>query len=320
MRDTVNVHRARFALGLTLATVVGVSLTAADLKNVLTDYTVTAWTARDGLPPGNVWALAQDGAGYLWVGSDRGLFRFDGVRFIHWEAEAPRFGTTPVRSLLAGRDGTLWVGFGDAGGVSRIQDGVIRGFGEGDGLPGGAIMVLLEDAAGTLWAGGDAGLFSLSGDRWVKWQARTTAFPMSLSMPRTRIAEGVLRRHRERGLRAPGVGTRLQADRRLGRRGRARRRRRHAGFPAIVHRDGVGPGAGDRGPLSPIVRRGLVGTGIVNDWNTGFRAVGRMAVPFTGQDSGRGTGCCSMGEKISGWARSARGCGAYVHVRRRRGS
>src|ERR1043166_838201 len=57
-----------------------------DLKDVLTDYLVTSWSVRNGLPSNGVWALAQDPVGYLWVGTDGGLIRFDGVRFVTWDA------------------------------------------------------------------------------------------------------------------------------------------------------------------------------------------------------------------------------------------
>jgi len=59
---------------------------ATDLHNVLTDYVITSWNNKEGLPPGVVWALAQDADGYLWVGNDAGLFRFDGERFVAWNA------------------------------------------------------------------------------------------------------------------------------------------------------------------------------------------------------------------------------------------
>jgi ligand-binding sensor domain-containing protein len=59
---------------------------ATDLHNVLTDYVITSWNNKEGLPPGVVWALAQDADGYLWVGNDAGLFRFDGERFVSWNA------------------------------------------------------------------------------------------------------------------------------------------------------------------------------------------------------------------------------------------
>jgi hypothetical protein len=69
----------------------------------------TSWTARDG-EPGAVSALAQTVDGYLWLGTDIGLVRFDGVRF---EAFQPisglRLPVSRVTSLLALSDGSLWI-------------------------------------------------------------------------------------------------------------------------------------------------------------------------------------------------------------------
>ena len=98
---------------------------AVDLRNVLTDYTYTSWSRKDGLV-GPVWAIAQDGNGFLWVGTDTGLIRFDGVRFISWEGlggtALPRL---PIRSLFVSKAGALWIGFGAGGGLARIENRLV---------------------------------------------------------------------------------------------------------------------------------------------------------------------------------------------------
>jgi ligand-binding sensor domain-containing protein len=53
-------------------------------KDPLADYTLTTWNENDGLPAGRIRAIAQDADGYLWLGTDAGLVRFDGVRFDAW--------------------------------------------------------------------------------------------------------------------------------------------------------------------------------------------------------------------------------------------
>ena len=42
--------------------------------------------AADGVPIGPVYAIAQDAEGYLWLGTTRGVVRFDGARFTPWDA------------------------------------------------------------------------------------------------------------------------------------------------------------------------------------------------------------------------------------------
>ena len=65
---------------------------------------------------------------------------------------------TVVIALVGARDGSLWAGFADVEGVSRLRNGQVTNYGARDGLPEGMITVLLQDREGTLWAGGLGGL------------------------------------------------------------------------------------------------------------------------------------------------------------------
>ena len=58
---------------------------AVDLHNVLTGYALSSWTEGDGRSLGGVSAIVQDLSGYLWLGTNIGLVRFDGWRFTRWE-------------------------------------------------------------------------------------------------------------------------------------------------------------------------------------------------------------------------------------------
>src|SRR5438045_1536162 len=77
-------------------------------------YSVLSWTDGDGRPLGNVYAIAQTADGYLWIGSDSGLLRFDGARFTQWESlSTTSLPKVAVTALSASPDGTLWVGFAE---------------------------------------------------------------------------------------------------------------------------------------------------------------------------------------------------------------
>src|SRR5262245_59739394 len=77
----------------------------------LADYTLTTCNENDGLPAGRIRAIAQDADGYLWLGTDAGLVRFDGVRFDAWRSLGDaRLPVGAVTALLNTRDGALWVG------------------------------------------------------------------------------------------------------------------------------------------------------------------------------------------------------------------
>ncbi|HUR35611.1 MAG TPA: two-component regulator propeller domain-containing protein [Vicinamibacterales bacterium] len=156
------------ALVAALAWVLGpVPAGAVDLRNVLTDYTFTSWSRKDGLI-GPVWAIAQDANGFLWLGTDAALLRFDGVRFVSWEGlggqPLPRL---PIRALHVSPAGTLWVGFAGAGGLARIDNRSVTNYVGSEGLESmGAVTGFLEDKAGTIWVSSATGLYRLSGNRW----------------------------------------------------------------------------------------------------------------------------------------------------------
>lgn len=84
---------------------------ALDPHKSFEHYVRSSWSIADGLPQISALALAQGNDGYLWVGTQAGLARFDGVRFTTFTPESePAIPGLFVRSLLAGRDGRLWIG------------------------------------------------------------------------------------------------------------------------------------------------------------------------------------------------------------------
>ena len=118
--------------------------------------TFRSWQREQGLPQNSVQALTQTRDGYLWIGSDDGVVRFDGVRFVPFGLrEGLRSG--PVRTLFEDRHGTLWIGTADSG-LTRWQEGQFTTFTTRDGLPADAITALGEDKEGRLWVGTEAGL------------------------------------------------------------------------------------------------------------------------------------------------------------------
>lgn len=145
---------------------------AAETRELFDKYHLTTWGSTDGLTGSTVWALAQDAAGYLWLGTDVGLFRFDGVRFSRFSSFGPtQLTDAPIRALRVTRDGSLWVGFGSLKGASRVRAGQVVNFSEQDGMPPNDVTAIVEDSTGVIWAGGSAGLMRLSGQRWETWQA-----------------------------------------------------------------------------------------------------------------------------------------------------
>src|ERR1700722_16352741 len=84
---------------------------AVDPNRHISQYAHNAWTIQDGHLPGMVNAIAQTADGYLWIGTSAGLVRFDGIRFIPWDApgEPLAFSSSEITALLGARDGSIWI-------------------------------------------------------------------------------------------------------------------------------------------------------------------------------------------------------------------
>src|SRR6202035_3444030 len=74
----------------------------------LTQYTRTVWTQEHGLPQDTIRAITQTSDGYLWLGTDEGLARFDGYEFIIFNKDRGDLPSNSITALAAGGDGVLW--------------------------------------------------------------------------------------------------------------------------------------------------------------------------------------------------------------------
>jgi len=118
----------------------------------VSQYAHTSWRIRDGFTKGIIKAIAQTPDGYLWLGTEFGLLRFDGVRNVPWQPPPDQpLPDNFIWSLLAARDGTLWIG--TSKGLASWKDGKLARHAELDGL---IVQELLEDRDGSVWAGGAA--------------------------------------------------------------------------------------------------------------------------------------------------------------------
>ena len=117
------------------------------------NYVLNTWSIQDGLPQISALSLAQDRTGYIWVGTQSGLARFDGVRFTSYTPEdTPALAGIWIRSLLADADGRLWIGTYQ--GLAVLQDGQFRSVQATDPgrYPSLDIFALAHGAGGTLLA------------------------------------------------------------------------------------------------------------------------------------------------------------------------
>ena len=134
----------------TVSLLLGVTpVLALDPSLEVSQYAHNAWTIRDGFFKGNMYSIAQTPDGYLWLGTEFGLFRFDGVGSIPWQPPAGQhLPDNNIHRLLAARDGTLWIG--TFAGLAMWSGGKLTPRPE---LGGGVVTSLIEDREGTVWAG-----------------------------------------------------------------------------------------------------------------------------------------------------------------------
>jgi Phosphoinositide phospholipase C, Ca2+-dependent len=110
-----------------------------------------SWGEKEGYP-GKGEALAQTADGFLWLGSDNGLFRFDGV---HFERYVPRSGDKlsegPVRGLLALPDGSLWITHRLENKICVLRNGNVKCYGIADGVASNPTTIV-QDHERSMWA------------------------------------------------------------------------------------------------------------------------------------------------------------------------
>ncbi|MBV9764710.1 MAG: PAS domain-containing protein, partial [Acidobacteriaceae bacterium] len=137
-----------------VSTPAGASL---DPEKAITQYTQDVWNTDAGLPQNSVLSIAQTADGYLWLATEDGLARFDGVRFAVFDREnTPQLQSNDIRALLADRENNLWIGT-NGGGLTLFQDGKFTTFTTRDGLSNDAILSLYEDGDRAIWVGTDGG-------------------------------------------------------------------------------------------------------------------------------------------------------------------
>jgi ligand-binding sensor domain-containing protein len=194
--------RTRRWVAALLAAAAALPARAGPDRRLLSQCIRERWTYRDGLPHNVVHRLLASRSGYLWIGSQEGLVRFDGVRFeLFARPGAPGLAGNEITALAEGEGEVLWVG--TATGLSRLEGDAFREVdlgadvavvaladdGQGGvfvatsaagvrhvrgglpvvaepvaGLAGGRVAALLW-SGGALWVGGDRGLARLEGRR-----------------------------------------------------------------------------------------------------------------------------------------------------------
>ena len=170
MPGSLRTHIATIRLGALLI-VIAASGMALDPQSPTSDYIRTDFTVEDGLPSNVINAIVQTRNGFLWVGTDAGLVRFNGRRFTAMELRPPQRAQGSVRALVEGPDGALWVGTG--AGLARIPRAALDVYDQSsiDFLHPASgssdeITCLRFAPDGSLWVGTEGGLYRFENRRF----------------------------------------------------------------------------------------------------------------------------------------------------------
>jgi signal transduction histidine kinase/ligand-binding sensor domain-containing protein len=142
---------------------------ALDASRSLTQYVHRIWQMQQGLPEATIYSIGQTTDGFLWLGTQRGVVRFDGVRFTPVrDTSGTSLENLWVRDVLADTQNGLWLAT-DGAGLLYLKNGVVTRFASSDGLPASGIHGLLLDRRGTLWAADDRGLVAVTDGKIVRY-------------------------------------------------------------------------------------------------------------------------------------------------------
>lgn len=127
-----------------------VAASGADPRKDVQAYWFDFWDESDGLPQSRIRDIVQTKDGYLWLGTDGGLIRFNGATFTPFNIQTGDLKDNEVRSLKEDSEGRLWIAtFG--GGLTVLKHGRFTTFTMADGLPDDAIRFVDVDREGNIW-------------------------------------------------------------------------------------------------------------------------------------------------------------------------
>ncbi len=112
----------------------------------ISQYAHTAWRIQDGFFGGTPQAITQTADGYLWIGTEGGLVRFDGVSFVPWTPpNGEALPSSRIHSLLGTSDGSLWIG--SSRGLARWNKGELFTFPREPAF----VEAIVQDPEGRVW-------------------------------------------------------------------------------------------------------------------------------------------------------------------------
>ncbi|MEM7054615.1 MAG: two-component regulator propeller domain-containing protein, partial [Pseudomonadota bacterium] len=145
------------------------SADALSPDRLLSQYLYDRFSREDGLPADVIWDILQDDDGYLWLATQNGLVRFDGVRFVTFNNQNwPAFRSNDIRALCIDDNGNLVLGtYG--GGMLRFDRERFTAVTSDDGLAHDVIYDLTTAQDGAIWLATGGGVSRWHEGRISNW-------------------------------------------------------------------------------------------------------------------------------------------------------
>ena len=144
---------------------VGSMRASLDSTKAIKQYHQDLWTTDQGLPQNDVLAIAQTPDGYLWIATEKGLVRFDGLDFkVFNNSNTPALKVSIIHSLMVDHTGDLWIGTGGGGLACLHQQRFTSVTSASDTLSTDVVNAIVEDHKGDIWIATERGLNQLHND------------------------------------------------------------------------------------------------------------------------------------------------------------
>src|SRR3982751_6329626 len=135
---------------LMLTVLLALPALALDPDRSLKEFGNQVWLTENGLPQNTVQVVTQTRDGYIWIGTQEGLARFNGNSFVVFDKDnTPQLKSNDIRALLEDRSGALWIS--TSYGLVRKQGTNFTAFSTAEGLPDNSIGPLLQAQDETIY-------------------------------------------------------------------------------------------------------------------------------------------------------------------------
>ncbi len=144
------------------------------------------YTRGTGLASDYILSLYQDNRGFLWIGTDRGVSRYDGMSFRNFTTE-DGLSSNMIYNIFQSSDGAMWFATYE-GGACRFDGNKFQTFTTKEGLPSNSINSITEDRFGRMYFETSRGTVMKRGNKFI----RVFDYNGGTARPMLRLRDGTI--------------------------------------------------------------------------------------------------------------------------------